>query len=290
MLGRIFGKKKPAVSASSYTGPARTPGGAPMGFQVFPAEVWEDDKIGAFLREAGFAPHDPRNIVKPPFQEILTEDRTRLVEITAAVNRATPHELQPQHLLSPSIWNGRFGAWLLENLDLSPYRPWNTVFLPTSEAGARAYGLPTITTQTVSRLAEDALAKLLPRLDRPAKPSWTAHEALPGGDLPNADFEGFVTQLALRYPGIDRQILHRLARRHGSLARDVLGDAKSLADMGEHIGHGLTAREITYMKDREWAVAPDDILWRRTKTGVHFAASKSDAEQRAIAGRIGAYL
>ncbi|MEQ1647266.1 MAG: glycerol-3-phosphate dehydrogenase [Hyphomicrobiaceae bacterium] len=139
-------------------------------------------------------------------------------------------------------------------------------------------------------LAEDALARLLPTLPNRAKSAWTANETLPGGDILNADFDSFFKKLQQQKSGFDTVHLRRLARRHGSLIADVLGDARSLSDMGEHIGEGLTEREIQYMRSREWATTPYDILWRRTKLGLHFIATKSDAERRAITDRIGALL
>jgi glycerol-3-phosphate dehydrogenase len=49
---------------------------------------------------------------------------------------------------------------------------------------------------------------------------------------------------------------------------------------------GLSAREIAYLKAEEWAQTADDILWRRTKAGLHLAP---DERQRAE-DAIGAYL
>ncbi|MBX3527298.1 MAG: glycerol-3-phosphate dehydrogenase, partial [Rhodoblastus sp.] len=37
-------------------------------------------------------------------------------------------------------------------------------------------------------------------------------------------------------------------------------------------GAGLTAAEIDYLVAREWAMTAEDILWRRTKLGLHGAA------------------
>ncbi len=46
-----------------------------------------------------------------------------------------------------------------------------------------------------------------------------------------------------------------------------------------HFGGGLTAREVEYLVRREWALEADDVLWRRTKAGLHL-----DQEQcRAVA-------
>ena len=139
-------------------------------------------------------------------------------------------------------------------------------------------------------LAEDALARILPALGLPSSATWTANEPLPGGNLQHDGFETFFDDLVNDKPGFAPNDLKHIARRHGSLARTVIGDARTLSDMGRDFGVGLTAREIDYMRTHEWAVAPDDILWRRTKVGVHLRATKTEAEQRAIADSIGALL
>ncbi len=144
---------------------------------------------------------------------------------------------------------------------------------------------------TYRRLAEEALERLKPYLAGMG-PAWTAGAPLPGGDIerdgrlamsPVADFERFVARLAESRPGFDRAYLLRLARRHGSCAADVLGDAKSLSDMGAMIGPSLTEREVVYLKENEWARTADDILWRRTKAGLHLAADERARATEAIA-------
>ena len=144
---------------------------------------------------------------------------------------------------------------------------------------------------TYRRLAEEALERLKPHLPGMG-PAWTAGAPLPGGDIategrlatsPVADFERFVARLAASKPAFERGYLLRLARRHGSCATDVLGDAKSLADMGAMIGPSLTEREVVYLKENEWAASADDILWRRTKAGLHLAAEERARASEAIA-------
>lgn len=127
-------------------------------------------------------------------------------------------------------------------------------------------------------LAEDALDKLRPVLPH-MRGAWTASATLPGGDLPARDFAAFLTALRARYPAFEAKHLQRLAHRHGANIGHVLGDAKQLADMGRHFGEGLTEREVLYMKAREWACSPDDILWRRSKLGLHMLTSQTDAER-----------
>ena len=48
----------------------------------------------------------------------------------------------------------------------------------------------------------------------------------------------------------------------------MLGDARSPADLGRHFGAGLYEAELRWLRDREFARAADDVLWRRTKLGL----------------------
>ncbi len=127
---------------------------------------------------------------------------------------------------------------------------------------------------TYRRLAEEALNRLSPHLTR-VRPAWTSSAPLPGGDIPRGDFEAFLEGLTLRHGNFAPTFLRRLARRHGSAADDVLGNARTLGDLGEDLGGGLTEREVLYLRDHEWARTADDVLWRRTKVGLHL-----DREQR----------
>lgn len=138
---------------------------------------------------------------------------------------------------------------------------------------------------TYRRLAEAALAQLAPYF--PAMgPAWTASSPLPGGDLGDNGLAGFIKELCRTHRGFDAAFLGRLARRYGSLVGEMLGDARSVADLGEALGGGLTEREVIYQRDNEWALAPDDILWRRTKCGLHM----SEEQRLAAADRIVRFL
>lgn len=50
-----------------------------------------------------------------------------------------------------------------------------------------------------------------------------------------------------------------------------------MGDLGEHFGAGLTEAEVEYLRSREWAQSAEDVLWRRTKLGLHLA---DDEQQR----------
>jgi glycerol-3-phosphate dehydrogenase len=127
-------------------------------------------------------------------------------------------------------------------------------------------------------LAEQALAKLRAYLPPMGQP-WTADRPLPGGYIPDADFAAFTEALAAAHPGLDAGYLRALARRHGTLCRDVLGDARQAVDLGADFGAGLTAREVDYLMDHEWARRANDVLWRRTKCGLHM----TDGQRQAVA-------
>lgn len=131
---------------------------------------------------------------------------------------------------------------------------------------------------TYRRLAEAALAKLAPYLPTKGRP-WTAAASLPGGDIENMDVAAFLTTLEHDFPGIAPHLLAPLASRHGTQVREVLGDAKVTADLGRHFGAGLTAREVDYMLNNEWALSADDVLWRRSKSGLRM----NENEQRVLA-------
>lgn len=121
---------------------------------------------------------------------------------------------------------------------------------------------------TYRQLAEDALEALAPYVPN-AKGPWTERTPLPGGDMREHDFERFVAGLTAQRPELDAAYLRQLARRHGTLVDDVLGDATAMRDLGPHFGAGLYQREVAYFARREWARTGEDVLWRRTKAGLH---------------------
>lgn len=125
---------------------------------------------------------------------------------------------------------------------------------------------------TYRRLAEAALAMLEPHLAM--GPAWTANAPLPGGDVGEAGIAGYVLDLARRRPGLPMPWLARLARLYGTRTDLLLGSAKKTADLGADYGAGLTECEVAFLREREWAQTPDDILWRRTKVGLHLTAEQ----------------
>ncbi|MBM0107098.1 glycerol-3-phosphate dehydrogenase [Steroidobacter sp. S1-65] len=121
---------------------------------------------------------------------------------------------------------------------------------------------------TYRRLAESALSKLQLRgNDR----EWTDRAALPGGDLPRADFATFADGVQKRWPFLSAAMAHRLAQAYGTRVEKILGKAQAMLDLGEHYGGGLTQAELDYLVANEWARSADDVLWRRSKLGLHLS-------------------
>jgi glycerol-3-phosphate dehydrogenase len=65
-------------------------------------------------------------------------------------------------------------------------------------------------------------------------------------------------------------------RRHGTCVAEILDDVKVDADLGDAFGGGLYERELRYLIEREWARTPEDVLWRRTKCGIHMTAAQRE--------------
>ncbi|WP_445501901.1 glycerol-3-phosphate dehydrogenase [Microvirga sp. G4-2] len=137
---------------------------------------------------------------------------------------------------------------------------------------------------TFRKLSEHALEELkafFPDM----KPSWTEDAKLPGGDIIDADFDKFLATVRHRWPFLPEQLAHRLSRAYGTRILELLGTATSMDDLGEDFGAGLTAAEVDYLMRREWTRTAEDILWRRSKLGLHVPADAPARIDAYIAGQ-----
>ena len=119
---------------------------------------------------------------------------------------------------------------------------------------------------THRELAEHAMRELKPLLDFDAEP-WTAKAKLPGGDF-EGTIEAFVKACQARWAFAPQEMVARMAHAYGSRIRRVLGEAATLADLGEPFAPDLYEIELRYMRDHEWARTGEDALWRRSKLGL----------------------
>jgi glycerol-3-phosphate dehydrogenase len=140
---------------------------------------------------------------------------------------------------------------------------------------------------TYRKLAEQAVDWIGPLLGKRTK-SWTANACLPGGDLfgerPSKrgvlEFDQWVGAVQQRYGWLSPALVARYARAYGTRIATLLAHCRRLADLGPEIVPGLYAAEAEYLVVHEWAASADDILWRRSKLGLHQppgSAQKLDA-------------
>lgn len=125
---------------------------------------------------------------------------------------------------------------------------------------------------TYRRLAEDVLARLSHFF--PASQRWTARTPLPGGDFAYDGFDALVERTLQRWPFLADAHARRLTHAYGTRVEDVLKAASSIDDLGQRFGADLTAAEVRYLMEREWARTADDVLWRRSKLGLRFDATQ----------------
>ncbi|MCF8496086.1 MAG: glycerol-3-phosphate dehydrogenase [Alphaproteobacteria bacterium] len=131
-------------------------------------------------------------------------------------------------------------------------------------------------------LSEQAVDKVMPFFPGRAG-SWTADALLPGGDLPGGDPVAYAQTQRLIYPFLPEDLLVRWAHAYGTRMERIIGKASALADLGSHYGDHLYEAEIQYLMREEWACTVEDILWRRSKLGLHVSPKTIEALRRRCA-------
>ncbi|WP_436661051.1 glycerol-3-phosphate dehydrogenase [Acinetobacter sp. P1(2025)] len=133
---------------------------------------------------------------------------------------------------------------------------------------------------TYRKLAESAMHQLNPFFPE-MKESWTASEALPGGEN-MASAEQLAKEIRAQITDVSESLAKRWATSYGSRIWNILGESVSIDQLGLSFGHGLFAKEVDYLCRFEWVTTSEDILWRRSKLGLVFAQNEID--------RLDAYL
>ncbi len=129
---------------------------------------------------------------------------------------------------------------------------------------------------TYRKLAESAMSKLCPLLGR-NDTRWTANKPLPGGDIPDADFERYLTAMHKKFPWIPDAQIYRYVQNYGTLTLNLVGEASDLKGLGQHLGDDVYECELRYLVDHEWAKSAEDVLWRRSKLGLHLSDETRNA-------------
>ncbi|QUY35829.1 glycerol-3-phosphate dehydrogenase [Acinetobacter junii] len=127
---------------------------------------------------------------------------------------------------------------------------------------------------TYRKLAESAMHQLNPFFPE-MKESWTASEALPGGEN-MASAEQLANEIRAQITDVSESLAKRWATSYGSRIWNILGESVSIDQLGLSFGHGLFAKEVDYLCRFEWVTTSEDILWRRSKLGLVFAQNEID--------------
>jgi glycerol-3-phosphate dehydrogenase len=129
---------------------------------------------------------------------------------------------------------------------------------------------------TFRKLSEHALEKIAPYFPSMGK-AWTAGATLPGGDLPDSDFERFMGQLRQAYPWMPGSLTKHYARLYGTRIHDLVGTARSVGDLGMRFGPNFHEQEARFLIETEWARTAEDLIVRRTKHGLHMSPAEKAA-------------
>jgi D-erythritol 1-phosphate dehydrogenase len=129
---------------------------------------------------------------------------------------------------------------------------------------------------TFRKLSEHALQRLRPTFPDMGK-DWTATATLPGGEIEGADVPRFIARLQQEHGWLPEDLMLHYARTYGARTAQVIGPARSLADLGRQFGPTFYEAEVRYLMTHEWAETAPDILTRRTKHGLHMSTDQTAA-------------
>lgn len=132
-------------------------------------------------------------------------------------------------------------------------------------------------------LAEKTVTRLLQLSGHSTLP-WTKTEILPGGNIPEGDMDKFIDSQMRKYSWLPLDIVRRYARSYGTYMDRFLDGASKMSDLGRHFGDDIYEVEIVYLVKMEWAKTLEDILWRRSKLGVHIQEETMKNLERALPG------
>jgi glycerol-3-phosphate dehydrogenase len=136
---------------------------------------------------------------------------------------------------------------------------------------------------TFRKLAEEAADQVVAALGQ-HQPAWTERALLPGGDLgslvpratrPDHDIAAFDAELARRHPELPPAMRRRWVRSYGARVAMLLS-----GPLGAEVAPGLHEAELQHLHDHEWARSANDVLWRRSKLGLHYSAAERERVER----------
>ncbi len=138
---------------------------------------------------------------------------------------------------------------------------------------------------TYRKLADDAMGMLSEHLSV-SRSDWTFDAPLPGGDMPNADFDAYVSEIEAQYHWLEKSVMYDYVRNYGTRVIQLLQHCTKVEDLGKYFGGGLYQVEVDYLIQNEWAQTSQDILWRRSKKGLRLSAAEVDGLDQYVTQRL----
>lgn len=207
----------------------------------------------------------------------------KLADLTDQAKRLCGGELDLENLL----WQGQV---MIPNSGLaeSPTRGFDDfhIHIQTDEGRLPLFQITGGTVSGARRLAEDTVAEMAPYANMIGK-QWTGTTTLPGGDFQPDLRNTLVAQLRADFPFLSARNVERLFDTYGTDCSQLLGDAKSEADLGQRFGEELYAAEVRWLVQNEWARTADDIVWRRTRLGQRMTGQQIKMLDLWLAGNAG---
>jgi glycerol-3-phosphate dehydrogenase len=200
-----------------------------------------------------------------PAKVAITEDETRY--LCESINRYFTRKITP----SDVCWTYSGVRPLLEEEGADNPSAVTRDYRLELDAGAGEAPLLSVfggKITTFRKLAEEAVDQLASVMTI-EQGAWTAGTPLPGGDIAHAKFEPFAAKFANEHPWLPADLARRFARAYGTRAKQLIGTARALTDLGHEFAPGLFEQELRYLRDVEWARCAEDVLWRRSKMGLH---------------------
>jgi len=99
------------------------------------------------------------------------------------------------------------------------------------------------------------------------------------------EFAQWEAEFHQTYAFLDSGLRRRLCQHYGVDAEQIIGTARSQAELGRDFGGVLTVAEIEFLREHEWAETVSDIIWRRTKLGYVLDVSQKQAISAYLDGK-----
>ena len=235
---------------------------------------------------------DGRIVFALPYEEAFTLIGTTDVEFAGALDEVAISAQETDYLCALS--NHYFKAQITPRdvvWSFAGVRPLAAAGADSASAASRDFqldwdagggtGAPILTVLggkiTTFRILAQQAVDMLARSLGNDHGAWTQAACLPGGDLfgpvPGKravlDYDSWAAGVLARYAFLSPALVRRYARAYGTRIHVLLDGCRVLADLGPQIVPGLYAAEADYLVRHEWAASGEDILWRRTKLGLH---------------------